>query len=100
MILGKWDKLIGHEPFYRDTWAEIDLEALYENMEEIRAFLPEEIHILAAVKANAYGHGAIHAAKTLLHAGAHGLVVALLDEALALRNSGISAPILVMGATR
>ena len=51
-------------------------------------------------KANAYGHGDIQTAKALLKAGVHGFVVALLDEALILRKSGIKAPILVLGATR
>ena len=86
--------------FYRDTWAEIDLDALYENMSGIRKGLPQKTNVFAAVKANAYGHGDIQTAKALLKAGVHGFVVALLDEALILRKSGIKAPILVLGATR
>ncbi len=73
---------------------------LYENMSGIRKGLPQKTYVFAAVKANAYGHGDIQAAKTLLKAGVHGFVVALLDEALILRKSGIKAPILVLGATR
>ncbi|MBW8350119.1 alanine racemase [Bacillus sp. IITD106] len=86
--------------FYRDTWAEIDLDALYSNMSQIREYLPKDTHVFAAVKANAYGHGDIPTAKTVLAAGVHGLAVAFLDEALAIRNAGITAPILVLGATR
>ncbi|MBS4206476.1 alanine racemase [Bacillus sp. FJAT-50079] len=86
--------------FYRDTWAEINLDGIYENMTAIRATVPKETRVFAAVKANAYGHGDIEVAKTALKAGAYGLVVALLDEALALRESGVTAPILVLGATR
>ncbi|MBS4202304.1 alanine racemase [Bacillus sp. FJAT-49732] len=86
--------------FYRDTWAEIDLDALYSNISQIREYLPKETNIFAAVKANAYGHGDIPTAKTVLAAGVHGLAVAFLDEALAIRDAGITAPILVLGATR
>jgi len=86
--------------FYRDTWAEIDLDALYSNISQIREYLPENTKIFAAVKANAYGHGDIPTAKTVLAAGVHGLAVAFLDEALAIRKAGIKAPILVLGAAR
>ncbi|MCJ8008498.1 alanine racemase [Lederbergia wuyishanensis] len=86
--------------FYRDTWAEIDLDALYSNISQIREYLPEETKIFAAVKANAYGHGDIPTSKTVLAAGVHGLAVAFLDEALAIREAGITAPILVLGASR
>ncbi len=88
------------QEFYRDTWVEIDLDALYYNMKEIRNFLPSETRIFATVKANGYGHGDIQTAKTVLKAGAHGLTVAFLDEALALREEGINVPILILGATR
>ncbi|MBS4178613.1 alanine racemase [Lederbergia citrea] len=92
--------MIEQREFYRDTWAEIDLNALFENMCGIKDSLPKETRIFAAVKANAYGHGDIQVAKTALEAGAHGFVVAFLDEALNLRKNGITAPILVLGATR
>ena len=85
--------------FYRDTWAEIDLEALKENVVNIRNILPEKTNLIVAVKANGYGHGAIETANAALSVGANGLAVAFLDEALELRNSGIQAPILVLGAT-
>ncbi|WP_339164808.1 alanine racemase [Siminovitchia sp. FSL W7-1587] len=87
-------------PFFRDTWTEIDLDALYDNVKMIRNALPRNTHMLAAVKANAYGHGALQVGLEALRAGAHGLVVALLDEALWLRKHGIEAPILVLGAIR
>lgn len=86
--------------FFRDTWTEIDLDALYDNVKMIRNALPRETHMFAAVKANAYGHGALQVGAEVLRAGAHGLVVALLDEAIWLRNNGIEAPILVLGAIR
>jgi len=86
--------------FYRETWAEIDLDALHSNISQIREYLPENMNIFAAVKANAYGHGVIPTAKTALAAGVHGLAVAFLDEAIVIREAGITAPILVLGATR
>lgn len=86
--------------FFRDTWTEIDLDALYDNVKMIRNALPRETHMFAAVKANAYGHGALQVGREALRAGAHGLVVALLDEAILLRRHGIEAPILVLGAIR
>ncbi|GIN22163.1 MAG TPA: alanine racemase [Bacillus bacterium] len=92
--------MIGQTQYFRDTWAEIDLDALYQNVKTIRDGLPQETNLFAAVKANAYGHGDFQIAKEALKAGAHGLVVALLDEALALRQKGIKAPILVLGLIR
>ncbi|MFD1706900.1 alanine racemase [Siminovitchia sediminis] len=92
--------MIDQTQYYRDTWAEIDLEALRQNVKSIRDGLPRETKMFAAVKANAYGHGIVQIAKEALQAGAHGLVVALLDEALVLRQSGVQAPILVLGLIR
>ncbi|MBM7588022.1 alanine racemase [Bacillus pakistanensis] len=86
--------------FYRDTWVEINLDDLKHNVTSIKKHLPQDVHMFAVVKANAYGHGDIQVAKTALENGAHGLAVAFLDEALALRRNGIDAPILVLGATR
>jgi alanine racemase len=88
------------EYFYRDTWAEVDLDSISENMISIKSLLPEEVEIIAVVKANAYGHGDIKVSEAALKAGATQLAVAFLDEAIALRNKGITAPILVLGATR
>src|SRR5690625_7639175 len=59
--------------------------------------LKKETKMIAVVKANGYGHGAIQVAKTALQAGADYLAVALLEEALELRKAGIDAPILVFG---
>lgn len=89
-----------NSPFYRDTWAEIQLDYLKENVLSVRDHLPKDVEIFAVVKANGYGHGDVQVAKTALEAGAHGLAVAFLDEALVLRKNGIDAPVLVLGATR
>ncbi|MEH7093466.1 alanine racemase [Neobacillus vireti] len=86
--------------FYRDTWAEVDLDCIAENVSSVRKHLPEKVEIMAVVKANAYGHGDVQVAKTALSAGASLLAVAFMDEAVALRHKGIHAPILVLGASR
>ncbi|MGM0855123.1 MAG: alanine racemase [Bacillota bacterium] len=86
--------------FFRDTWAEINLDHLYENVKNIREHIPGDVKVFAVVKANAYGHGDVQTAITALSAGAHGLAVAFLDEAISLRREGVTAPILVLGATR
>ncbi|WP_240371897.1 alanine racemase [Anoxybacteroides rupiense] len=86
--------------FHRDTWAEVDLDAIFHNVTSLRAFLGEQTEIMAVVKANAYGHGDVQVARTALEAGASYLAVAFLDEALALRKKGVGAPILVLGAVR
>lgn len=86
--------------FYRDTWAEIDLDCIHANLTSIKKHLPQEVMIIAVVKANAYGHGDVQVAEEALEAGAGYLAVAFMDEAISLRNKGITAPILVLGATR
>lgn len=86
--------------FYRDTWAEVDLDCISENVASVKKHLPPQVDIIAVVKANAYGHGDVQVAQSALNAGATYLAVAFMDEALALRNKGIKAPILVLGATR
>jgi alanine racemase len=88
------------EDFYRDTWVEVNLDAITHNVRSMKQHIGEAIDIIAVVKANAYGHGALQVAKTALDAGASLLAVAFLDEALMLRNSGIDVPILVLGASR
>ena len=79
----------------RWAWADINLGALAHNVRvAISESAPSEVW--AVVKANAYGHGALQCATTALESGATGLCVALADEAIALRQDGVSAPILVM----
>lgn len=82
---------------YRATWAEIDLQALDHNIQEIKRHLKPECQLMAMVKANAYGHGMIQVARRSLQAGASWLAVATLDEALQLVDEKIDAPILVLG---
>ncbi|MEH7112528.1 alanine racemase [Neobacillus niacini] len=86
--------------FYRDTWAEVDLDYILSNVTSVKKLLPPKVEIIAVVKANAYGHGDFKVAESALKAGATYLAVAFMDEAIALRNKGVRAPILVLGATR
>ncbi|VAX32672.1 Alanine racemase [hydrothermal vent metagenome] len=82
----------------RATIAEIDLNAFKHNLGRIRSLLQPDVKVMAVVKANAYGHGAIPCAQAALEAGADWLGVAILEEGVELRTSGIDAPILVMGS--
>jgi alanine racemase len=79
----------------RPTVAEVDLGAIRSNCTGIRRRVGPRVRILAAVKANAYGHGAVPVAKALLNAGADGFGVAFPEEAIELRNAGITSQILV-----
>lgn len=87
-------------PFYRDTWVEVNLDAIEENVKNIVSLYPNHQEIYVALKANAYGHGYIEVAKQALKSGATRLLVAFIDEGIYLRKAGIDAPILVLGATR
>ncbi|MEA5536106.1 alanine racemase [Crocosphaera sp. XPORK-15E] len=80
------------------AWVEINLGALTHNVQEIKGLLSPKTALMAVVKADAYGHGAITVAQTVLNAGANGLAVATLGEGIELREAGITAPILILGA--
>ncbi|WP_100489455.1 alanine racemase [Sporolactobacillus pectinivorans] len=86
--------------FYRETWADINLDAVADNVADMKKRIPEETALMAVVKANGYGHGALQVARTALANGAEWLAVAIFDEALALRKNGIEAPILVLSPIR
>ena len=81
------------------TWTEIDLSNLEHNYRALRAMLPQGCRFLGVVKADAYGHGAVQVARRLETLGAEYLAVACLDEALKLRQAGITTPILILGYT-
>ncbi|MCS7351034.1 MAG: alanine racemase [Anaerolineae bacterium] len=78
------------------TWAEVDLGAIAENTRGMKRWVGDRVEIIAVVKADAYGHGAVPVARTVLKAGATRLAVHRLAEGVALRQAGIEAPILVM----
>mgnify|MGYP001340643323 CR=1 FL=1 len=84
-------------PWRRSAWVEIDRARLRKNFEIINAQKPPALRLLAVVKDNAYGHGAGEVAQAALAAGAWGLGVTTLDEAVELRTLGIPAPILLLG---
>lgn len=79
------------------TWAEIDLDAIAQNVQAIKAFVGDQTEIIASVKANAYGHGLRPVARIALEAGATWLAVHRIQAAIALREAGIDAPILLLG---
>jgi len=81
----------------RPTWAEIDLAALRYNLAAVRGRIARDVRVMAVVKADAYGHGAVSVARALAEAGVDMFGVALVEEGVALREAGLAAPILVMG---
>ncbi|MEZ4450049.1 MAG: alanine racemase [Nannocystaceae bacterium] len=83
--------------FVRPTHAHIDFAALAHNLGVVRSRIGPRCRVLAVVKANGYGHGAIDAARAFVDAGAWGLAVSLVEEGVELRQAGINAPVLVLG---
>ena len=80
----------------RGAWVEIDTKAIMHNIDEFKKRVGPRVRIMAVVKADAYGHGAVECSKLALRAGATWLAVATVDEAVELREAGIDAPILVL----
>ena len=80
------------------TWCEIDLSAMLHNFMAARRHLPDKVLLAAVIKANAYGHGAVEAAK-LLEGKADRFAVAMTDEAVELRKAGIETPIFLLAPT-
>jgi alanine racemase len=81
------------------TWAEIDLNAYAHNITELKRITRKGARLMAVVKANGYGHGAIEVARKALENGAQYLGVARINEAVQLRTAGLDAPILIFGYT-
>ncbi|CAF0858304.1 unnamed protein product [Rotaria sordida] len=82
----------------RPTWIDVDLDMVSSNVRQLKAFIGEKVHLMAVVKANAYGYGILEIARTALASGATWLGVATLDEALVLRREvSKDSPILVLG---
>ncbi|HPT86389.1 MAG TPA: alanine racemase [Bacillota bacterium] len=90
--MNHYDKII------RPVWAEIDLQALRHNLHEVRRLVGPEVEIMAVVKAEAYGHGAVKVAQTAIENGASWLGVSLPEEGIVLRKAGFTVPILVFEA--
>lgn len=81
----------------RPAWTEIDLGKLRRNLQLIRADLPKHVRLMAVVKDEAYGHGALDAARIAQEEGAWGFGLSTLEEAMHLREGGIKAPLLLLG---
>lgn len=84
----------------RPAWAEINLDNLAHNIREIRRLAEKQSQVMAVIKADGYGHGAAKIAQTLLDNGADCFAVAVLDEAIELRNAGFLVPIFILGYTQ
>lgn len=83
---------------YRDTWVEVDLDAIAYNVRQAKKLHPNKV-VMAVVKANGYGHGDIEVATAALDAGAEMLAVSSLDEAFRLRDYGMTCKVLNLGVT-
>lgn len=83
----------------RPTWADINLSHLAYNVRSFRDFLPDNVKLMAVVKADAYGHGAYEVSEVALQEGASMLGVASLEEGAELRQKGIKSPVLILGCT-
>lgn len=81
----------------RPAWTEIDLGRLRRNLQLIRRDLPAKVKLMAVVKDEAYGHGALDIARIAIEEGAACLGLSTLEEAMALRDAGITAPLLLLG---
>jgi alanine racemase len=81
----------------RPAWIEIDLGKLRRNLQLIRRDLPVATQLMAVVKDDAYGHGALEVARIALEEGAWGFGLSTLEEAIALRQGGLPAPLLLLG---
>ncbi|MDX9871326.1 MAG: alanine racemase [Clostridia bacterium] len=86
-------------PPSRPVWVEINLKNIRHNFNEVRRLVGPQVQVMAVVKANAYGHGAAEVAHVLDAAGAERFGVALLQEAVQLREADIRKPILILGWT-
>jgi alanine racemase len=86
----------GLPPLPRTAWLELDLDALRSNLAVLRTVVGPGVRVEPVVKADAYGHGAVPVARALGAAGADGLSVATFDEAMELREAGVTLPILVL----
>lgn len=85
--------------FLQRTWAEVSLDDLAYNYHALRGHVPAGARFLGVVKADAYGHGAVPVSRHLTELGAEFLAVAMLDEAVQLRQAGLQLPILLLGYT-
>ena len=81
------------------TWTEVNLDAIAQNVRNIKKLIGEKKELMAVVKGNAYGHDILEVSSVVLNNGATRLAVARLEEGIFLRKAGITVPILVLGLT-
>lgn len=100
------DSRIKHEsesapdaPLAHRAWIELDMDALEHNVRFLQSRLPSECKLMPAVKANAYGHGAVPIAKELNRLGVDSFCVACVSEGIELRKAGVKGEILILGYT-
>lgn len=84
-------------PFYRPTWTDISTDAFVANLNQIRKLIGPSTQLMAVLKADAYGHGASELVSIAVKNGADAIGVSSLEEGIALRDIGVSAPILILG---
>lgn len=84
------------EESYRSTWADVHVDNITHNVQVFKRHLDKKTHLMAVIKADGYGHGAVETAFAAIKGGASYLGVAVLDEALVLRRAGIEEPILLL----
>ena len=84
---------------FRPTVLTVSLGTIEANFRLVRTFCAPDVRQIAVVKADAYGHGMVSVAKRLLRAGAWGAAVATVDEAVTLREAGVTAPVLILGGS-
>lgn len=83
----------------RPTWVEVDLDCIAHNIAQFRALAGAAVEIMAVVKADGYGHGAVAVGQAAVEAGASRLAVASFEEGVELRRAGLQVPILILGYT-
>jgi len=93
------DRGVAMDYKFNRAWAEVNLDNIAHNVKEIRRITDKKTEIMGVVKADAYGHGVMEVAKTLIENGVTRLAVSMLDEAIQLRQNGIDVPILILSYT-
>lgn len=94
-----WERMKDRPDPSGRAWVEINLSNLIWNLKSFQGILPEACSVMAVVKANAYGHGALAVSKALYKQGIHAFAVATIEEGISLRRHGIGGDILILGYT-
>lgn len=95
----KQREVLAMSTYLRRTWAEVDIDAIKHNFDEIRKTVNPKSKIMCVIKADAYGHGAVFLGKLYEKMGADCFAVSNIEEAMQLRENGIRLPVLILGFT-